>query len=67
MEKWKDIPGYEGLYQASNLGRIRTYPNKTTFTEWHGVRQWTTPQKDRWNYRLISIKWERGINADRID
>lgn len=21
-EVWKDIPGYEGLYQASNLGRI---------------------------------------------
>ena len=26
MEKeiWKDIPGYEGIYQASNLGRIRS-------------------------------------------
>lgn len=23
-EIWKDIPGYEGLYQASNLGRIRS-------------------------------------------
>ena len=23
VEKWKDIPGYEGLYQASNLGKIR--------------------------------------------
>lgn len=22
-EIWRDIPGYEGLYQASNLGRIR--------------------------------------------
>jgi hypothetical protein len=22
-EIWKDIPGYEGLYQASNLGKIR--------------------------------------------
>ena len=22
-EIWKDIPGYEGLYQASNLGRIK--------------------------------------------
>ena len=27
MEKeiWKDIPGYEGIYQASNLGRIRSF------------------------------------------
>ena len=23
-EVWKDIPGYEGRYQASNLGRIRS-------------------------------------------
>lgn len=23
-EIWKDIPGYEGLYQASNFGRIRS-------------------------------------------
>lgn len=23
-ELWKDIPGYEGRYQASNLGRIRS-------------------------------------------
>ena len=24
MELWKDIPNYENLYQASNLGRIRS-------------------------------------------
>lgn len=24
MEKWKDILGYEGLYQASNYGRIKS-------------------------------------------
>lgn len=24
MENWKDIPGYEGKYQASDLGRIRS-------------------------------------------
>jgi hypothetical protein len=24
MEIWKDIPDYEGLYQASNLGRIKS-------------------------------------------
>ena len=23
-EVWKDIPGYEGLYQASTLGRIKS-------------------------------------------
>jgi hypothetical protein len=24
MEKWKDIQGYEGLYQVSNLGNVRS-------------------------------------------
>ena len=24
MEIWKDIPGYEGLYQASDLGRVKS-------------------------------------------
>lgn len=23
-EEWRDIPGYEGVYQASNLGRIKS-------------------------------------------
>lgn len=41
-EKWRDIPGYEGIYQASSLGRIRTKPGKTTHSVRHGVRVWKT-------------------------
>lgn len=40
MECWKDIPGYEGIYQSSTLGNIRTCEGKTTYTERHGVRHW---------------------------
>ncbi len=40
MEQWRDIPGYEGIYQASNMGNIRTCEDKTTYTERHGVRHW---------------------------
>lgn len=29
-EVWKDIPGYEGLYQVSNLGRVKSLPRNTT-------------------------------------
>jgi hypothetical protein len=25
LEVWKDIPGYEGLYQVSDLGSIKTF------------------------------------------
>lgn len=27
MEQWKDIPGYEGLYQVSDLGRVKSLYN----------------------------------------
>lgn len=27
VEIWKDIPNYEGLYQASNLGNIKSFKN----------------------------------------
>ena len=30
LEIWKDIPEYEGLYQASNLGNIRSIARKHT-------------------------------------
>lgn len=26
MEIWRDIPGYEGIYQVSNLGRVKSLP-----------------------------------------
>lgn len=32
MEIWKDIKGFEGLYQVSSLGRIKKMP-KTTITK----------------------------------
>lgn len=27
-EEWRDIKGYEGLYQVSNLGRVKTLPRE---------------------------------------
>jgi len=32
-EKWKDVKGYEGLYQVSNLGRVKTFNYKNHGTE----------------------------------
>ena len=39
-EIWKDIPDYEGIYQASTLGRIRTVEGKITQSARHGERHW---------------------------
>ncbi|MED1602625.1 NUMOD4 domain-containing protein [Alkalihalophilus marmarensis] len=40
MEVWKEIPGYERIYEASNTGKIRTHRDKTTHTVLHGIRKW---------------------------
>ena len=32
-EIWKDIPGWEGLYQASTLGRIKRLPLRFTYSD----------------------------------
>lgn len=58
MERWRDIPGYEGIYQASNLGNIRTSEGKTTYTERHGFRIW--------KQRVLKQKTFRN-NRGRID
>jgi len=39
-EEWKQIPGYEGLYEASSLGRIRSSPGKTTSNARFKSRTW---------------------------
>lgn len=30
-EIWKDIKGYEGFYQVSNLGKVRSFPRRGTY------------------------------------
>jgi hypothetical protein len=33
MEIWKDIPGYEGYYQVSNCGNIKSL-DRTIMSRW---------------------------------
>lgn len=70
MEKeiWKDIPNYEGIYQASNLGRIRTAPNKTTSNKRYGKRVWAVRVlKGRGNNKIAGARvslWKDGKCKD---
>lgn len=36
QEIWKDIENYEGIYQVSNLGRVRSLTRKVN--TWYGTR-----------------------------
>jgi len=40
-EIWKDIPEYDGLYQVSNLGRIKSLKRRI----WNGVGYFETKEK----------------------
>lgn len=55
-EIWKDIPNYEGIYEASNYGRIRTCNGKTTYSVLHGER--------KWKQRIL--KYKKGESGYRV-
>jgi hypothetical protein len=38
QEIWKDVPGYEGFFNISNLGRIETVSRKVKNNNYKGVR-----------------------------
>lgn len=44
-EVWRDIKGYEGLYQASNLGNVRNAKTKRILKQ----------AKDKCNYCIVSL------------
>lgn len=61
-ELWRAIPGYEGIYEASNLGRIRTAEGKTTKS--------TRCSKRVWKQRIMKPKverWANGRSDERIE
>ncbi|MEH7150553.1 NUMOD4 domain-containing protein [Bacillus thuringiensis] len=37
---WVDVVGYEGVYEVSDTGLIRTNAKKITHTKHHGIRHW---------------------------
>lgn len=66
-EIWKDVVGYENIYEVSNFGRVRTHENKTTFTEKHGIRHWKQRYlKDKTpNGRDVRVNlWKNGQPKD---
>ena len=53
MEEWKDVVGYEGLYEVSNLGRVRNKKRNTMVTlldnnGYHRVELWKNNKRRRY-------------------
>lgn len=55
-EQWRAVVGYEGAYEVSNLGRVRSVDRVTTHgRRWRGrmLRQRTTC----WGYAEVQLRW----------
>ena len=58
MEIWKDIEGYEGLYQVSNCGRVRSL--------WLGKEKVLQPVKHKNGYLFVSLGRKKIISIHRL-
>lgn len=57
-EIWKDIIGYEGLYQISNYGRVKSLPRNTAHL------RIMIPRKDRGGYLYVGLT-KNGVNKTK--
>ena len=68
MEIWKNIKDYEGCYQVSNLGRIKSLSRKV----WNGKTHfWTSerilkPGRDRDGYFLVNLSKNGKSKTEKV-
>lgn len=56
-EEWKDVPGFEGYYQVSNHGRVKTMPRIVMRRS-----RWGSRHPHQVKERLMSLKKAKGFN-----
>lgn len=54
VEEWKDIYGYEGLYQVSNLGRVKSLPRDTK-NQYAFQERILKPSIDKDGYEIVGF------------
>ena len=72
-EEWKDIPGYEGLYQASNLGRIKSIDRYVKGHNWNKEKilqlkkgKILSPAIDTYGYYIVGLSKNNKLKSIRV-
>jgi len=65
MEIWKDIKNYEGMYQVSNLGRIRALPCKVNTSKGYRIKKehFMKATDNGKNYKIVGLS-KNGIRKN---
>lgn len=58
LEVWKDIKNYEGFYQGSNLGRVKSLERIDCIGH-HRKERILKPKKDKYGYLQVNL-WKNG-------
>ena len=61
-EVWKDVVGYEGLYQVSNLGRVKSLG----FDKWHKGRILKQSFDSKRNYLFVGLHKDGKIKQKNV-
>lgn len=69
-EEWKTINGYEGLYEVSNMGRVRSLDRKVIYKNGkehlHKGRIKSQPNDCKTEYRVAVLSRENKLRAFKI-
>lgn len=72
-EIWKDIKGYEGLYQISNLGKVRSLSRKVQYNVFDKTTSYRytkkmilKPRLDNLGYVAVMLSKENTVKQYRI-
>lgn len=58
MEEWRDVKGYDGIYQVSNIGNVRSVTHTTVYKDGrvgHYEGKMLTPQNGNNGYKFVNL------------
>lgn len=63
QEVWKDIKGYEGYYQVSNLGRVKSLDRNIHYSNGYTRRHFGKMMRPHLNKGYLSVKLKKNTKA----